>query len=87
MQRRSDTRARGPVIPPVVHHDLLTVLLMNYESGARRRVSKVLVGKRRLSSEMCRALYKGLRILLESLVAHSAEDEPPEDIQWDRFPV
>jgi len=36
---------------------------------------------------MVRALYKGLRILLESLVAHSAEDEPPEDIQWDRFPV
>ncbi len=60
---------------------------MDYESGARRRVSEMLVGKRRLSSAMCRALYNGLRIPLESLVAHSAEDEPPEDIQWDRFPV
>ena len=55
--------------------------------GARSRVSEVLAGKRPLSLAMIRALHEGLRIPLESLVAESPDDQPAEDIQWDRFPV
>ncbi|MEP6834280.1 MAG: hypothetical protein ABJB74_12870 [Gemmatimonas sp.] len=55
--------------------------------GARSRVSEVLSGKRPLSLAMIRALHEGLRIPLESLVADSADEDPVEDIQWDRFPV
>ena len=55
--------------------------------GARSRVSEVLAGKRPLSLAMIRALHEGLRIPLESLVADSADEDPVEDIQWDRFPV
>jgi len=55
--------------------------------GARSRVSEVLAGKRPLSLAMIRALREGLRIPLESLVADSPDDQPVEDIQWDRFPV
>lgn len=55
--------------------------------GARSRVSEVLAGKRPLSLAMIRALHEGLRIPLESLVADSTDDEPVEEIPWDRFPV
>jgi len=59
-----------------------------YRSSERAVASsEVLAGERPLSLAMIRALHRGLRIPLESLVADSADDERVEEIPWDRFPV
>ena len=55
--------------------------------GSRSKVSEVLSGKRSLSLNMIRALHDGLGIPLESLVSTEKDDEPADQIEWDRFPV
>lgn len=55
--------------------------------GSRSRVSEVLSAKRPLSLAMIRALHTGLGIPLESLVSEESEENPSDQIEWDRFPI
>lgn len=55
--------------------------------GSRSRVSEVLSAKRPLSLAMIRTLHSGLGIPLESLVSEESEENPSDQIEWDRFPI
>ena len=57
--------------------------------GSKSVVSNILKGKRPLTLKMIRALNKGLKIPLESLVREDALQyaDQPLELEWDKFPV
>ena len=57
--------------------------------GSRSKVSEVLSGRRPLSLAMIRRLHDGLGIPLQALVPESGRKlaNPPEQIDWRRFPL
>lgn len=55
--------------------------------GSRSKVSEILSRKRPLSTNMIRALNKGLGIPLKSLFADPKPESNTFDVEWKRFPI
>src|SRR4030042_916256 len=55
--------------------------------GSRSKVSEVLSRKRPLTISMIRALHSGLRIPASVLIQERDQEEDPDFLDWDRFPI